>query len=81
MKKKISKTKHKKGTWFYSVRGSYLPCSWQGWALYIPFTIFLITVLVAAVRSEHSVSDMLYLTFPQGVAAAVVMTWIAKQKS
>jgi hypothetical protein len=75
------RTAAKNGAWFYQVRGSYLPCSWQGWLTYIPFTIFLLTVLIAAVRVQHSVSDTVYMIFPQWVAAAVVMSWIAKQKS
>ena len=75
MKKKQTKK------WFIKVRGSYLPNSWQAWVLYVPFTIFLVTVLVAAMRNEHSVSDMFYAIFPQWVAAAVVMTWIAARKS
>lgn len=73
------KTKSKE--WFIRVRGSYLPSSWQGWLLYIPFTIFLLTVLIAAIRTQHSVSDALYMIFPQWVAAAVVMTWVASNKS
>lgn len=67
--------------WFIKIRGSYLPNTWQAWVLYIPFTGFLATVLMAAIRTQHSVSDMFYMIFPQWVAAAVVMTWIAKQKS
>lgn len=49
--------------------------------MYIPFCIFLATVYQAAVRGTHSASDAFYWIFPQWVAAAVVMTWIAKQKS
>ena len=49
--------------------------------LYVPFVGFLVSVLVAAVRTQHSVSDAVYMVFPQWVAAAVVMTWIAAQKS
>ena len=67
--------------WFIKVRGSYLPQSWQAWLLYVPFVGFLLTVLLAAVRTQHSVSDMFYMIFPQWVAAAVVLTWIASQKS
>lgn len=73
--------KKKSAKWFVKVRGSYLPNSWQAWLLYVPFVIFLLTVFVAAVRTEHSVSDMFYMIFPQWVAAAVVMTWVASQKS
>ena len=72
----------KKSTkWFIKTRGSYLPNSWQAWALYVPFVGFLVSVLVTAVRTQHSVSDAVYMVFPQWVAAAVVMTWIAAQKS
>lgn len=67
--------------WFKKVRGSYLPNSWQGWLTYVPFTGFLLTVLAAAIRNQHSVSDVFYAVFPQWVAAAVVMTWVASKKS
>lgn len=73
--------KKKSDKWFIKVRGSYLPNSWQAWALYVPFVTFLFTVMCAAIRNEHSASDMFYAIFPQWVAAAVVMTWIASQKS
>ncbi len=71
----------KKNKWFTKVRGSYIPRSWQGWLLYIPFILFLLTVLQAAALTQDSVSDMFYMIFPQFVCAAVVMTWIAKNKS
>ena len=73
--------KKKSSKWFIKVRGSYLPNSWQAWLLYVPFVGFLLTVLIAAARTEHSVSDMFYMVFPQWVAAAVVLTWIASQRS
>lgn len=75
-------TKRKRNkTWFIRVRGSYLPNSWQGALLYIPFILFLVTVLVAALRTQDSASDVFFMIFPQWVAAAVVMTWIASLKS
>jgi len=73
--------KLRKGALFYKVRGSYLPATWQGWLTYVPFTGFLVTVLVEAIRTQNSVSDMVYMIFPQWVAAAVVMTWLAARKS
>ncbi len=36
----MTKKKTKKGKWFSPVRKSYLPCSWQGWVLYVPFIWF-----------------------------------------
>lgn len=67
--------------WFVRKRGSYLPKSWYGWLTYVVYLLFLISVLQAAVRTQHSVSDVFYSIFPQWVAAAVVMTWIASHKS
>jgi hypothetical protein len=75
----MKKTADKK--WFRRVRGSFLPSSWQGWLTYVPFILFLLTVLQAAIRHSHSVSDAFYVIFPQWVAAAVVMHWLAGQKS
>lgn len=67
--------------WFIKVRGSYLPNSWQGRLTYIPFLGFLIAVMVIAARGDYSISEMFFIIFPQWVAAAVVMTWVASQKS
>lgn len=74
-------SKHKKGAWFIKVRGSYLPCSWQGWISYIPMTIFLVSVFIAIDRNAHSISDALYVYFPYFVCTGVVMHWIAANKS
>jgi uncharacterized integral membrane protein len=81
MSKKNQSPKRKKQSWFYAVRGSYLPCSWQGWLLYVPFIIFLMTVLQMAMQNHDTVSGVFFAVFPQWVAAAVVMTWVAKLQS
>lgn len=75
------KKKQKKQTWFIKVRGSYLPSSWQGWASFVPFTVFLIAVVAGAFAMQDSTLAALYMIFPQWIAGAVVMTWIASQKS
>jgi hypothetical protein len=73
---------HKKQTvWFKKVRGSYLPCSWQGALTYIPFLAFLVTSLVLTLRQQTSLAMAVLLIFPQWVAAAVVMTWLASRTS
>lgn len=77
----MKRNKRQKEQWFIKVRGSYLPQRWQAWLLYVPFTAFLILVMVSAFRSQDSLSDIFYMIFPQWVAAAVVMTWIAARKS
>lgn len=76
MAKKIKSKK-----WFIKVRGSYLPNSWQGWLLYVPFMAFLIFVLVFAFKTQDTITETVFVIFPQWVAAAVVMTWIAARKS
>lgn len=78
---KKSSKKVKSSTWFVKVRGSYLPNSWQAWALYVPFIVFLMTVMQDAIRTQSSAQDVFYSVFPQWIAAAVVMTWIAARKS
>ncbi len=70
-----------KNVWFKKVRGSYLPCSWQGWLLYVPFTAFLVSVIVSTFATEHSVSGFLYAIFPYFVSAGVVMHWVADRFS
>jgi hypothetical protein len=73
--------KHRKGAWFVSVRGSYLPISWQGWLTYLPFLAYLGFSVVAAVDyTGNDVKAILWIV-PNWVAAAVVMTWIAKVTS
>ncbi len=73
-------SKHK-NIWFVKVRGSYLPCSWQGWATYVPFTLFLFGVFQAAIRNADAPADAFYAVFPQFVCAGIVMTWVASRRS
>lgn len=70
-------TKKQRNIWFNKVRGSYLPCSWQGWLLYIPFILFLVVTLVEASRGNRSTAGILYFIFPQFIAATATMHWIA----
>lgn len=73
--------KPKKGAWFIKVRGSYLPMTWQSRLMYIPYLGFLIASLVVAFRTQETAIAVVFMLFPQWVAAAVVMTWIASRKS
>lgn len=81
MSKFHTTVKARKGAWFIPVRGSYLPCSWQGALTYIPFLYYLAITFMAVNRNTHSVSDFVIILFPYWVSGAVVMHWIAKQKS
>jgi len=81
MAKKTQKLKVKKGAWFVAIRGSYLPVSWQGWLTYLPFTAYLVySLIVAFAYTGNNLKAVLWVV-PNWVAAAVVMTWIAKRTS
>jgi len=73
--------KPKKGAWFVALRGSYIPCSWQGWLTYVPFVAYLTYAwLVAFAYTGNDLKAVLWIA-PNWVAAAVVMTWLARSKS
>lgn len=63
------------------LRGSYIPISWQGWLTYIPYVVYLVySIVVAFIYTGNTWKAVLWIV-PNAVAAVVVMTWIAKQKS
>lgn len=73
--------KTKKHPWFIPVRGSYLPHSWQGWLLYVPFSAYLIFALVEGWQNTDNWTKALLFIIPNWLAATVVMTWIAQRTS
>lgn len=94
--KKNKLPKARKGAWFVSVRGSFLPVSWQGWLTYVPYVILIIAsfgIVFSAVFScittygcsQSTLISMsffnLMLLLPFLVALVVIMHWIAKRKS
>jgi len=81
MVKKTPKIKHRKGAWFVQLRGSYIPISWQGWLTYIPFVVYLAYSLIVAFDYTGNTLKAILWIVPNWVAAAVVMTWIAKRTS
>lgn len=81
MVKRSTKLKYRKGAWFARLRGSYIPVAWQGWLTYIPFVAYLVYAWVVALAyTGNNLKAMLWIV-PNWVAAAAVMTWLAKQKS
>ena len=79
---KVVMAKRKSDKWFKKVRGSYLPCSWQGWLTYIPFIGYMVlSYYVVYQHNENSVVDIIIGVFPQWIAATVIMTWLAQRKS
>lgn len=73
--------KHKSSAWFIKVRGSYLPCSWQGWSLYAIYAAYILGIVAYVVANNYDKLQAVFWVFPNWVAALVVMTWIAKAKS
>lgn len=67
--------------WFVRTRGSYLPMSWQGALTYIPYLAYLIGVTAFVFRRNYSFWLAVFILVPNWIAASVIMTWIAKQKS
>jgi hypothetical protein len=73
--------KNTQQVWFTKVRGSYLPCSWQGWLLYVPYVAFLLLTLYEATQGGRTSLGMAYFLFPQYISAVVVMNWLAERFS
>ena len=73
--------KTKKSKWFIPVRGSYLPNNWLGWLTYIPFTAYLIAAMILGWHGADTKAQAVLFIVPNWVAAAAVMTWIAKRTS
>ena len=83
---KAKKSRHSKlhahpTGWSTPVRGSYLPNSWQAWLLYVPFAAYLIVALVYGFHNTDSVTQAILFIVPNWVAAAVILTWVAKRTS
>jgi hypothetical protein len=75
---KKSKTKR----WFKPVRGSYLPNNWIGWLTYVPFCAYLIVAFAAGWHyADHDALKATIFIVPNWVAAAAIMTWVAKRES
>jgi len=46
--KRTSTKTNAKNAWFYPVRGSYLPCSAEGWLLYLCFLLLMLVDIAGA---------------------------------
>jgi hypothetical protein len=78
-RRKLPKTH--KGAWFVVLDWSYLPSSWQGWLLYIPYVTYLIAVFVVLNQQSASIGATLFAVIPYWISGIVVMHWIAGHKS
>lgn len=69
--------KNNRKHWFQPVRGSYLPLSWQGWLLYVPYLVLLIGGFfwIQHYTASYGFTALLYV--PWAVSWAVVFQWLA----
>ena len=90
MKKTNSRPKIRKGAWFYPVRGSYLPCSWQGWLVEAAIVVLFFAFLQRSFMHVFYLGgdDMISVVLSEvcfvalfTVSLGVLATWVAKQKS
>ena len=79
--KKQNKKKIKKGAWFYPLRGSYLPCAWQGWLVEIAILVAFLLGLYAFNEQELSMPIVAVIMVPYTLSLGIIATWVAKQKS
>jgi hypothetical protein len=63
--------------WFKRAGIIFIPISLAGAVLYILTLGFCMTVILAANRNSHSVTDFLYGIFPYLVSAFTILFWIA----
>ena len=68
-------------SWFIKTRGSYLPHSWKGLLLYIPYLAYLIGALVFVLKIKDSFWAAIFTLVPNWLAAGIIMTWLARRKS
>ena len=67
--------------WFRPWGWIYRPTSAPGVILVVMAALFCWTVIQAADRHAHSVSDFLYAIFPYVVCCLVLLNWLASKTS
>jgi hypothetical protein len=73
--------KSKSSSWFISVRGSYLPNSWEGALTYIPFIGYIVFITLEILNHNGTFKYKTLLIVSQWIFTAMVMTWFAKNHS
>jgi len=77
----VKKPKLKKGAWFYKVRGSYLPATWQGWLMHLLLLLCGVSLIIIAANDDRGwlVTGTTFILSLIGVGA--VFTWFDAKKS
>jgi len=73
------KAKTKKQAWFRKLRGSYLPASWQGLAVYLVYTAYLVALPLLWYLNGHDLWRLLTTVVPLAVAALLVAQFVASK--
>lgn len=71
----------KKNIWFEKRGWVHVPIILHGWVILLLGVLFGLNVIFAVGMRAHSVSDMLYGTFPFLVPTFLLYEWIASHKS
>ena len=67
--------------WYRKSKTIYLPSELGGYIVDILAILFVATVVLAANRNSHSVSDMFYMIFPYAVTTFLLREWVASKLS
>ena len=70
-----------KRAWFYKIRGSYLPSSWQGLAVYLVYLAYIVALPVAWLFHGHDVWNLLVVVVPLWIVAALATQYIASKNA
>lgn len=75
------KYKPKKGAWFVKLRGSYLPCSWEGLTIYFVYLAYLIALPVVWYNQGHDLWRLLTNVLPLAAGAAILTQYVASKNA
>jgi|GEM_PF-3688462 len=73
--------KPRKGAWYVKVRGSYLPCSLNGWLMHLLLLLAVVGVFVQALGDGRSLSTVFTTTALELFGLGAIFTIIARKKS
>lgn len=75
------KSKAKNGAWFKKIRGSYLPSSWEGLAIYFVYLAYLLALPLVWYNQGHDFWRLLTNVLPLAVGAALLTQYIASKNA
>ena len=73
--------KKKSHRWFIATRGSFLPCSWQGWSVYVGFLTYLVGAALIIAGHGGEAKYVAIEIAGQWMVATVVVTLFAQRRS